>query len=212
MKGNWITYSAEEIAWLDVNRTLVISEYHRAFCEAFGRHDISAANLHALRKRKGWKTGRTGCFPKGGVPANKGQKMPFNPNSARTQFKKGQRPHNTNYLGHERITKDGYIEISVDERNPHTGFERRYVQKHRYLWEKINGPVPEGMFLKCLDTNRQNTDPANWELMPRAAQVYIGARFGINYEAAEPEVRPAIIKFAKLKHAAKAAKSKTRSP
>jgi hypothetical protein len=213
MKGHWISYSAEEMAWLEANRTLSIGDYHSQFVGTFSRVDVSASNLHSLRKRKGWKTGRTGCFEKGQVPLNKGKACPpgkggRHPNARKTQFKKGALPHNTNYLGHERVSKDGYVEISVDERNPHTGFERRYVLKHKYLWEKANGPVPEGMFLKCLDGNRLNTDPSNWEMLPRAAQVYLGGFRGIDYEAASPEVRPAIIALAKLKHASKKARSK----
>lgn len=211
MKGQWINYSDAEIAWLSDNRAMVIGAYHLAFCAVFARSDVSAINLHSLRKRKGWKTGRTGCFAKGIVPANKGQKMRFHPNSARTQFKKGNLPHNANYLGHERISKDGYVEISINETNPHTGFERRYVLKHRYVWEQKNGPVPDGMFLKCLDENKQNTDPSNWELLPRATLPYLNGHRGFDYKAAEPEVRPAIIKFAKLKHATKAAKSKVKA-
>lgn len=206
MRGRQIAYSSSELAWLEANRALVIGEYHRAFCERFGRGDVSAANLHALRKRKGWKTGRTGCFNKGLVPHNKGKPFPTRGRAAETQFKKGGLPHNTNYLGHERVSKDGYVEISVDEVNPHTGFERRYVLKHRWLWEKLLGPVPEGMFLKCLDGNKQNTAPSNWEPLPRATLPYLNGHRGFDYEAAEPEVRPAIIALAKLKHASKAAK------
>jgi hypothetical protein len=213
MKGHWISYSADELAWLEANRLLAIADYHSQFVAAFARIDVSASNLHSLRKRKGWKTGRTGQFAKGAAPINKGVpclpgKGGRHPNARKTQFKKGALPHNTNYLGHERVSKDGYVEISVDERNPHTGFERRYVLKHRYLWEKANGSVPEGMFLKCLNGNRLNTDPTNWELLPRAAQVYLGGFRGIDYEAASPEVRPAIIALAKLKHASKKARSK----
>nr|WP_282576146.1 HNH endonuclease [Sinorhizobium meliloti] len=54
--------------------------------------------------------------------------------------------------------------ISIDQKNPHTGFERRYVLKHRYLWEQKNGPLPAGTRLRCLDGDRQNTDPSNWEV------------------------------------------------
>lgn len=53
-----ITYSAAEMAWLEANRTMVISDFHRAFVARFGRDDVTAAHLHALRKRKGWKVGR----------------------------------------------------------------------------------------------------------------------------------------------------------
>lgn len=211
MKGHRISYNSAEMKWLSDNRLMVIGDYHHAFCAAFARTDVSAINLHSLRKRKGWKTGRTGCFEKGIVPMNKGRKMPFNANSARTQFKKGNLPHNANYLWHERLSKDGYIEISVDETNPHTGFERRYVLKHRYIWEQEHGPIPEGMILKCLDGNKQNTDISNWELLPRATLPYLNGHRGFDYEAVEPELKPAVIKFAKLKHVTKVAKTKAGS-
>lgn len=199
MKGRRIVYSAEEMAWLEANRFMVISEYRATFVSTFGREDVSEANLHSLRKRKGWKTGRIG-WVKGNIPHNKGKPHPTRGRAALTQFKKGQLPHNTNYLGHERVSKDGYVEISVAETNPHTGFERRYVLKHRWLWEKVNGPVPKGMALKCLG-DRQNTDPSNWELVPRALLPRInGGRASrtIAYDTAPAELRPAILAIAKI--------------
>lgn len=204
MKGRAIPYSAEEMAWLEANRLMVISDYHRAFVERFGRDDVSLVNLHSLRKRKGWKTGRTGCFEKGIVPHNKGKPFPVaatNPNCRKSHFRKGRTPHNTNYLGHERVSKDGYVEISVDETNPHTGYERRYVLKHRWLWEQKHGPVPDGHFLKCLDGDRTNTNPSNWELLPRAVLPYLNGHRGMDYEAVEPEVKPVVLTLAKVKHA-----------
>ena len=198
MKGRRVPYSSIELAWVEGNRTLPIGDLHEQFCRKFGRDDVTAANLHALRKRRGWKTGRTGRFAKGAVPANKGKKMPFNANSARTQFKPGNLPHTARYLGHERVSKDGYVEISIDETNPHTGFERRYVLKHRYAWEKANGPVPDGMCLKCLDGNKQNTDPTNWDLISRRLLPRLNGRFGRNYDDAPAELKPTIMAVAKL--------------
>jgi len=198
--GRHLRFNAVEIAWLRNNCTMVIDEYHRAFCAEFGRDDMSAASLHSLRKREGWKTGRSGRFEKGAVPANRGKKMPFNPNSARTQFKKGVSPLNTKYAGHERVRKaDGYIEISVDETNPHTGFERRYVLKHKWLWQQKHGPVPEGMALKCKG-DRLNTDPSNWELVPRGLLPRLNGRSGRGYDAAPAELKPTIMAVAKLEH------------
>lgn len=195
-----IPYSQEELAFVEARRTMLRRELHALFVETFGRDDVSFKNFNALCKRKGWLTGRNGRFPKGNVPFNKGKTIPFHPNSARTRFKKGQLPHNTKYLGHERVSKDGYVEISVDETNPHTGFERRYVLKHRWLWEKANGPVPAGMALKCLDGDRQNTDPANWKLIPRAMLPRLGGRYGRRYDAAPAELKPTIMAVAELEH------------
>lgn len=205
MKGQAIPYTEQELAWIKRNCTKPRKEAHEAFCKKFGRSDVSMVNLHALCKRKGWFTGRTGRFEKDHIPANLGKKMPYNANNARTQFKKGRVPHNTNYLGHERVSKDGYVEISIAETNPHTGFERRYVLKHRHLWEQANGKLPDDMCLKCLNGDRTNTDPSNWEAIPRATLPYLNGHRGFDYANSSPEVRPAIITFAKLKHASRQA-------
>ncbi|WP_414461777.1 HNH endonuclease signature motif containing protein [Hyphomicrobium sp. DY-1] len=195
---------------------MVIGDYHRAFCAKFGREDISAGHLHALRKRKGWKTGRTGCFEKGIVPHNKGKRCPLgqggrHPNAQRTQFRKGNLPHNTRGAGHERIdSKDGYVILIVDEANPWTGAKTRPVHKHRYLWEQKHGPLPEGYVLKCLDGDKTNCDPSNWEAIPRSILPQLNGRHGLAYDQAHPDVKPALLTLSKLKHAAKEAKASSR--
>lgn len=198
-KGHHIRYTAAQLAFLKRRRKLPRREVHAVFVKRFRRKDVALDNIKSLYWREGWDTGRTGCFEKGIVPANKGKKMPFNANSAKTQFKKGGLPANTKYLGHERVTKDNYVEISVDQTNPHTGYERRYVLKHRWLWEKLHGPVPTGMCLKC-KTDRLNTDPSNWELIPRAMLPRLNGRFGRNYDAAPAELKPVMLAIVKLEH------------
>lgn len=201
MKGRQINYSVNELAWVEKNKELDRVTLHQKFILKFNRNDVSKDNLKSLCTRKGWKTGRTGCFSKGQTPHNKGKKMPYHPNSARTQFKKGQTPHNTKYLGHERITKEGYIEISVNETNPHTGYERRHVLKHRYLWEQKNGKLPKSTCLKCLDGNRQNTSPENWIAIPRSLlPLLVKSKGGFDYDNAPKELKPVILNLAKLKN------------
>ena len=75
-------------------------------------------------------------------------------------FKKGHEPHNTKYNGHERITKEGYIEIRIKK--------GEYRLKHLYNWEQINGKLPKNHCLSCVDGNKQNTDPNNWKIISRA--------------------------------------------
>ncbi|MCR6502562.1 HNH endonuclease [Shinella sp. CPCC 101442] len=206
MKGRYILYSDAEMAWLEENKALVIGDYHAEFVKEFGRDDVTAANLHALRKRRSWKTGRTGCFSKGQEPFNKGKKCSpgkggRHPNAQRTQFKSGQLPHNTKFLGHERVSKDGYVEISVDEQNPHTGYERRYALKHLHLWEKLNGSVPDGHCLKCLDGDRLNTDPTNWIAVPRGVLPRLNggrATRVMAYDTAPEELKPVLMTMARL--------------
>lgn len=213
MKGRSIPYTADELTFIQSVSKWPRDEALAAFCQRFGRDDVSLQNFNALCKRKGWMTGRTGCFVKGQEPPNKGKRCPEgkggrHPNARRTQFRKGQEPHNTRYLGHERTDpKDGYIYVSVAEPNPHTGYRRRYVLKHRWLWEQANGPLPDGMALKCLDGNRQNTDPANWEAVPRALLPRLagGNRYHrvTAYDDAPAELKPTILAIAKVKHRAR---------
>lgn len=219
-KGRHRKFSKAEMAWLEANRLLSISDYHRAFVEAFPREDVRPQNLHALRKRMGWKTGRTGHFEKGQAPANKGKRCAEgvggrHPNARRSQFKKGQEPHNTKYLGHERLNVDGYIEISVPETNPHTGYGRRYVHKHVWLWEQIHGSVPEGHCLKCLDGDKTNTDPSNWIAIPRGVLPRLnGGRASrvMAYDTAPAELKPAILSIAQIEHRAREIRRQRKEP
>lgn len=203
MKVRAIIWHAEELAWIEGHKDWPRAEAHRAFCNLFGRPEISFGAYCALCKRKGWKTGRTGCFVKGQVPANKGKPMSdaTRAKAAATMFRKGSVPHNTKFLGHERVSKDGYTEVSIAETNPHTGFERRYVLKHVHEWEKLHGPVPAGICLKNLDGNRQNTDPSNWQLIDRALLPSLngGPWGGLSYDAAPIEVKPALMALARLR-------------
>lgn len=208
-KGRHRRFNAAEMAWLKSNHTLPIADYHREFIAAFPREDVRPQNLHALRKRMGWKTGRTGCFVKGQTPPNKGVKCApgtggRHPNAQRTQFKPGALPHNTKGAGHERIdSKDGYVILIVEEKNPWTGAATRPVHKHRWLWEQKHGPIPEGMALKCLDGDKTNTDPSNWELIPRGVLARLNGgrmRKRIPYDAASPELKPTIMALAKIEH------------
>lgn len=205
MKGKAIHYSAAEMVWLETNRLLSISEYHAGFCQVFGRSDIAAKSLHALRKRKGWKTGRTGQFTKGQVPINKGKTCPEgvggrHPNARKTQFKRGNLPHNTKGHGHERIdSKDGYVVMIVEEENPWSGAATRPVHKHRYFWEKANGPIPDDHVLKCLDGNKLNCDPSNWVAIPRGVLPRLNggkATRVMAYDSAPAELKPAILTLA----------------
>jgi hypothetical protein len=214
-EGRYRLYSAEEAKWLRENCTLEISEYHRKFCAKFNRTDRSPDQLHSLRHRKGWRTGRTGCFKKGQEPPNKGKRCPEgtggrHPNARQTQFKKGGLPHNTRGAGHERIdNKDGYVVMIVAETNPWTGAKTRPVLKHRYLWEKANGSIPEGHALKCKDGDKTNCNPSNWELIPRAILPRLnGGRFKthIAFDDAPAELKPTVLATAKLAHRAKEAR------
>tara|TARA_R110002051_G_scaffold224048_1_gene287256 strand:+ start:9533 stop:10075 length:543 start_codon:yes stop_codon:yes gene_type:complete len=73
------------------------------------------------------------------------------PNSG--NFKKGQKPHNTNYNGHERVNKDGFVMIRVSKGN--------YVVKSRMIWEEKNGELKENEIIRFKDGNKQNCNIEN---------------------------------------------------
>ena len=196
MNGKAIDYSFNEERFLRKHETTPRAALTKLFNAQFNR-DISQNNIKAKCKRMGLKTGRTGCFAKGHVPANKGRKGWCAPGCEKGWFKSGAIPPNKKPIGHERICpKDGYVLINIDEPNPHTGHANRYVHKHRYLWEKINGPIPDGLCLKSKDGNPQNTDPENWELISRGVLVRLNKE-GL-YKLAPPDLRPAVITAAKI--------------
>jgi hypothetical protein len=208
MRARWIGWLPEERAWIAARADWPRADLHRAFVAFWLRPEVSLQAFRAFCKREGIMTGRTGCIEKGAVPPNKGKPMPPHVRAkvSASMFRKGHLPHNTKGAGHERVGADGYVWVSVDEVNPYTGFERRYVQKHRWLWEQENGPVPEGHVLKCLDANKLNTDPSNWECIPLAVLPRLNGKFGRGYDGAEPEIKPVIMAIAKLEHAARQAR------
>jgi len=205
MKGRQIRYSEAELAFCAARPTLPRRQLHAAFVLEFGRDDISLENFKAMCTRQGWKTGRTGCFVKGLVPHNKGKPHPARGRAAHTQFKKGALPHNAKGAGHERIdSKDGYVILIVDEPNPWSGATTKPVHKHRWLWEQKNGPLPKGMALKCLDGDKTNTDPSNWEPVRRAVLARLnGGRHKkrMAYDAAPAQLKPALMAIAKIEQA-----------
>lgn len=207
MKGRAIPYSATEMAWLEANRLMPIGEYLLAFHAAFGRPEVTSVHLHSLRKRKGWKTGRTGCFEKGAVPVNKGKPCApgtggRHPNARRTQFAKGSRTGKANKIykpvGSERISKDGYRQRKIHDGLP---MQSRWQSVQRIEWEAAHGPIPVGHALKCLSDDKLNTDPSNWEAVPRGLLPRLNGRFGRGFDAAPAELKPAILAVSKVEHA-----------
>lgn len=136
----------------------------------------SPALLSAMARERSARPdhgGRATRFQKGLVPANKGKKMPAGwapGDMAKTQFKQGHRPHTWRPVGSQTVNPDGILDEKVSEEpGPrHT----RWKPVHRLVWERANGPVPEG-YVVVFRPGRKTTDPAlitldAVELIPRA--------------------------------------------
>lgn len=124
------------------------------------------SNIKAnLLRRKGidLRTGiNNGGYSKGHIPANKGTKGLTKAN--RTSFKKGNIPPNYRAIGSERITQDGYIMIKVRD----GCLNKNWELKHRWLYEKEFGKIPEGYNLIFLDGNKQNVVLSNLKLVSKS--------------------------------------------
>ena len=203
-----VAWSDEEIAFVEANQTLSRKALHAALVQRFGRHDISEENIKTLAYWRGFRTGRTGTFEKGSTPVNKGKKCPpgvggRSAAARRTQFPKGHRGGKAaevyQPIGIE-VVRQGYLFRKV---NDDTSLPRRWKSVHSIRWEEANGPVPEGHALKCLDGDRMNTDPSNWEAVHRGVISRLNRgrmRKTLAYDDAPAELKPLVLASAKLKH------------
>ena len=130
---------------------------------------ISLCDRHGLyngrdtRLNKGWEPTQ---FKKGHVPANKGKKGIFlgGKVAEACQFKKGNKSWNWVPIGSERVNRHGYVDIKVADGKK----QKNWKGKHILIWEKHNGPVPNGHAVIFGDGNRRNFDPGNLILVSRA--------------------------------------------
>ncbi len=113
-------------------------------------------------------------------------------------FKKGHTPHNHRPVGSEREGKDGYIEIKVAE-------PKKWVSKHKAIYEKYYGPVPKGYKVIFLDRNMRNFNIENLACVSSAEL----ARLNQNHRISEfPEITKAGIVLEKCKEVIRSKKKK----
>lgn len=114
-------------------------------------------------KRNGWLMNKEYWhFNKGGVLFNKGLKGHTGPN--KTSLKTGNILYNYRPVGSERITKNGYIQVKI--RNPKT-----WKLKHVLNWESVYGVVTKNHCIVFINSDRQNCNIENLQLITRNKNV-----------------------------------------
>ena len=109
----------------------------------------------------------------------------------------GLRSSFTKEIGSERVCSNtGFIIIKVDEPNPYWGGKTRQRHKHLVIWEKANGPIPEGHRIRFLDGNKLNCTLENLALFTMTENMFLNH---LGFNAAPDELRKTIILTAKLK-------------
>ena len=141
----------------------------KLFNEKFGCNRNVGAIVALCVKRK---------IPSMNVPPTKGRKFPRYP------------------IGAESLdgTKDGgYVIVKVAD----TGVRSKdWVPKHRYIWEKAYGKIPEGYIISFLDNDRMNFQLDNLCLMTRKESA-IMAKLGWN-QICDPELKKAALSACRL--------------
>lgn len=178
-------HTNEMCEWMRKNYLLPLPELTDAFNQAFSV-TRTKDELNGFRKHLKLKTGRSGSFPKGHVPANKGKKGLTTANSA--SFKKNNIPHNYQPIGTEVITTDGYIKVKI-------GHPRKWKHKHILVWEKHNGSVPKGHVIKFIDGNPLNCNIDNLMTITKSEHGVINMYFS----GAPIEHKQTILQLARIK-------------
>jgi len=142
----------------------------RAIYKAAGKLGLkkSAAYLaspDACRLRRGQHVGTATQFKPGQEPWNKGMHHTTGGRSSETRFKPGNKPHTWRPLGHERLTKEGYLQRKMAD----TGCTRKdYVPVHHLAWKEAGREIPPGYALTFRDGNKRNFALENLDLVTRA--------------------------------------------
>lgn len=124
---------------------------------------LTGRQISLWRRNHKIKCGRTG---QRGEPSRKkdlfipkpGQRM-----SIKTEFQKGNRPHNTAPIGTEVIVKGGFIKVKISQDKKPA--YKNWKFKHILVWEKFNGPVPAGKRIIFINGNRQDCTIDNLRLV-----------------------------------------------
>lgn len=123
---------------------------NKAYDLGLKRSDAFLNGPHGGRIKKGETIGKDSQFKPGMAGWNKGKKQSDYMSAENiektklTRFKKGNVPLNHKPIGHERITRDGYIEVKVRDAGVDSK-NKNFELKHRLLWKQHHGDIPEGM-------------------------------------------------------------------
>jgi hypothetical protein len=159
-------YTAEQLDYLRRHETINRRILTVSFNNHFGTK-LTTEQIKGTCTRIGLRTGRTGCFKKGNVPYNTGTKG-LNQGSS-TSYKAGQMPPNWCPVGTVIEPKDGYTKIKVAE-------PKSWKHKHVWLWEQMNGPVPDGCCIIFSDSDKKNFEPNNLICVQRSELLFLNRK------------------------------------
>ncbi|MCI8346605.1 MAG: HNH endonuclease [Bacilli bacterium] len=164
-------YTDEEDLFLKENvKGISLKELTRKFNKMFNLNLSENAIANRKNKLHIFSGIKGGQFKKGHISFNKGKKqteymsLEAIERTKATRFKKGNIPCNHRKIGSERISKDGYIEIKIQDGK----LNKNWILKHRYIYEQNFGKIPDGYNVIFLDGNKQNFELSNLKLVTKS--------------------------------------------
>lgn len=138
-------------------------EVYKLYQETFPDEPRKLSYIKTVCYKNGITNGLNGQFKKNIAPWNKGMKGWHAPGSEKTWFQKGQSSSNERPVGSE-YDSAGYLLVKIKDKGARND---KWRPKHVLVWEKANGPVPEGHVVIFLDGNHKNFSLDNLACIPR---------------------------------------------
>ena len=155
-------YSEKEENFLKDNaKGMYLKELTERFNEKFNLNLTESAVRNIKNKLK-LKSGLIGG-KKGHIGPNKGKKVSTEQYERLrpTMYKKGNIPSNAKPLGSEKVDERGYVLTKVQNGK----LKNNWVKKHRFIYEKAYGRIPEGHRVIFADDNKRNFELDNFILI-----------------------------------------------
>lgn len=128
--------------------------------------NVTVAQVKSWKQKNKLRSGLTGRFEPGQKPWNKGMKG-LDLGGVSGRFKKGRTSENQLPIGTERIQPDsGYTWVKI-------GNPSKWQLKHRHIWEKHNGPIPDGHVILFANGDESDFDIGNLLLVSRRQLLYL---------------------------------------
>ena len=189
-------YKDEHIEFVKNNvKGITLKELTNRFNKKFNMN-VSESAIANIKNKHNLQSGIVGGrFEKGQTLWNKGKKGSMSPEQYKrcsaTMFKKGNIPANARAIGSERIDKNGYIMIKIQDGHKNNN----WIRKHRYLYEQKYGKVPKGHKVIFADGNNRNFDLNNLIVVSDAEELIMNRN---NLFKEDTELTKAGVAVAKL--------------
>ena len=167
-------YKDEHIEFVKNNvKGITLKELTSKFNKEFNMN-VTESAIANIKNKYNLQSGIVrGQFVKGQTSFNKGKKWSEymskegQQNSRKTTFQNGNIPANARSIGSERLDKNGYILIKIQDGHKN----KNWTRKHRCLYEQAYGKVPKGHKVIFADGDNRNFDLDNLILVSDAEEL-----------------------------------------